>query len=99
MTMFQLAGRSRGRGLLLALIAGAAVTARAGGQVVFSADFNAPPIPAQMIPGVAQLTGAQGYAGLGHPGNQFGGQFLRSPTGNVVMLALNNLPPHSALDI
>jgi hypothetical protein len=39
----------------------------------------------------AMLTGVQGYAGYGVPGDQFGGNFLRSPTGNVVTLQLDNL--------
>ena len=43
--------------------------------------------------------GVQGYAGLGHPGNQFGGTFLRSPTGNVVTLTLSNLPAHDAVSV
>src|SRR5262249_46676082 len=50
-------------------------------------------------PGVAQLDGVQGYAGYGIPGDQFGGNFLRSPTGNVVTLHLDNLPAHTALNL
>jgi hypothetical protein len=64
--------------------------------VVFSTNFDGT-LPAQIAPGVAQLTGVQGYAGYGPPGGQFAGNFLRSPTGNVVTLTLGNLPPHDAV--
>ncbi len=63
---------------------------------VFSSDFESP-VPAAVNPGTAQLTGVQGYAGLGAAGNQFGGSFLRSETANKVSLTLDNLPTHDAL--
>jgi hypothetical protein len=47
----------------------------------------------------AFLTGVQGYAGLGPPGNQFTNFFLRSATANVVTLSLSNLPPHRTLTL
>ena len=78
---------------LLSLPAGHAL-----GQTVLSNDFNAA-LPAGIAPGVATLTGVQGYAGLGHTGYQFGGQFLRSPTGNTVTVTVANLPPHTALNL
>ncbi len=68
------------------------------GQTVFSTDFDGS-LPAEVNPGLATLTGVQGFAGLGHPGNQFGGNFLRSPTGNVVKLQLTGLPPHTTVTI
>ena len=55
--------------------------------------------PAQIQPSAAMLEGVQGYAGLGPNGDQFGGNFLRSPTGNVVTLHLDNLPAHSSLSL
>jgi hypothetical protein len=67
-------------------------------MVVYSNNFEAP-LPATFVPGVAELAGVQGYAGLGHPGNQFGGSFLRSPTGNVITLTLTGLPPHTAINL
>jgi hypothetical protein len=69
----------------------------AGASVVFTNNFDGV-LPLEMAPGVAALTGVQGYAGLGPVGNQFGGSFLRSPTGNIITLALSNLPPHTALN-
>jgi hypothetical protein len=65
---------------------------------VFSSNFDAA-LPAQITPGSALLTGVQGYAGLGPSGNQFGGQFLRSATANVVTLQLNGLPTHDRLSL
>jgi hypothetical protein len=66
--------------------------------VVFSDDFNGS-LPAQVSPGTAQLVGVQGYAGLGPTGNQFGGAFLRSATGNPVTITLTGLPPHNAIEV
>lgn len=71
---------------------------RAGAAVVFTNDFEGV-LPAEITPGVATLTGVQGYAGYGPAGNQFGGLFLRSPTGNTVTLTLSNLPPHQVLNL
>ena len=63
-------------------LAFASVTASA--QVtVFSTDFETP-LPAQISPGSALLTGVQGYAGLGPAGAPFAGSFLRSATANTV---------------
>ena len=55
--------------------------------VVFQTDFDAG-VASEIDPGAAAAEGVQGYAGLGHPGNQFGGLFLRSPTGNVKLGSL-----------
>ena len=66
---------------------------------IFSTDFNSATPPAEILPGSALITGVQGYAGLGPVGNQFGGNFLRSATGNVVTLQLNSLPAHSAINL
>lgn len=41
----------------------------------------------------------QGYAGLGAIGNQFGGTFLRSSTGNQVRLTLTGLPAHRTISL
>jgi hypothetical protein len=65
---------------------------------VLSTDFDSS-IPAALIPGTATLTGVQGFGGLGSPGNTFSGQFLRSATGNVVTLTLNNLPTHDKISL
>lgn len=65
---------------------------------LFTSDFNSI-LPAEISPGTALLTGVQGYAGLGPNGNQFGGNFLRSETANVVTLQLNNLAAHNAINL
>jgi hypothetical protein len=67
---------------------------------VFFTDFDGA-LAAELDPGAAPaaLEGVQGYAELGPAGNVFGGNFLRSPTGNVVTLALTGLPTHQALDL
>jgi hypothetical protein len=78
-------------------LAFASVTASA--QVtVFSTDFETP-LPAQISPGSALLTGVQGYAGLGPAGAPFAGSFLRSATANTVTLTLTGLPTHSSLNL
>lgn len=76
----------------------AALSASAQAATVFSTDFESA-LPASINAGVATLTGVQNYAGLGPTGNQFGGNFLRSPTGNVVTLTLTGLPTHNALSV
>lgn len=83
-----------------ALVAAAALAAAAAAQaqLVYASDFDAA-IPAPLNPGSALLAGVQGYAGLGQPGNQFGGQFLRSATANKVTLTLAGLPAHDALSV
>jgi hypothetical protein len=63
---------------------------------VFSDDFNAAP-PAAVSGG--QIESVQGYQGLGHAGNQFGGSFLRSATGDTVTLTLSNLPQHNSISL
>ncbi len=65
---------------------------------VFSTDFNGALAP-EISAGTATLTGVQGYAGLGPTGNQFGGNFLRSATGNTVSLNLTNLPAHDTISL
>jgi hypothetical protein len=71
----------------------------AGAQTtVFSTDFDTT-LPAAIDPGTALLTGVQKYAGLGPEGYQFGGNFLRSATGNLVTLTLTGLPEHSSLNL
>ncbi|WP_394755375.1 PEP-CTERM sorting domain-containing protein [Rhodoferax sp.] len=66
--------------------------------VVFQTDFDGL-LPTEISPGTATLTGVQGYAGLGPAGNQFGGNFLRSATGNTVTLQLNSLPSHNTISL
>jgi len=65
---------------------------------VFETDFNGALAP-EISPGSAALTGVQGYAGLGPAGNQFGGNFLRSPTANTVTLSLTGLPAHDTITL
>lgn len=82
---------------LLAGLAGAPA-ASAAPITVFSTDFNGALAP-EITPGTAILTGVQGFAGLGPVGNQFGGNFLRSATGNVVTLNLTGLPAHDTITL
>ncbi len=81
--------------LAIALGAGSATAAPV---TVFSTNFDGV-LPAAFTPGTATLTGVQGYAGLGPAGNQFGGNFLRSETGNVVTLSLSGLPAHDTISL
>jgi hypothetical protein len=84
------------------LLAGIALmgfgTTPAVSQVVFESTFDGA-LPTQVQAGTAALTGVQGYAGLGLPGRQFGGSFLRSATGNTVRMTLTNLPAHDRVSI
>jgi hypothetical protein len=70
----------------------------AASVTVFSADFDGVLAP-EISAGAATLTGVQQFAGLGPTGNQFGGNFLRSATGNVVTLSLANLPTHNTISL
>ncbi len=84
---------------LLALL-GAAVPAGAQSTLVFQTDFESG-LPAEFsAPGTA-LDPVQGWAGLGPPGHQFGGVFLRYSLQGIVdtKLTLRNLPPHDRVEI
>ena len=83
--------------LVIALGAGSS-TAIAAPVTVFSTNFDGA-LPTELTPGTATLTGVQGYAGLGPAGNKFGGNFLRSATGNVVTLNLSGLPAHDTISL
>jgi hypothetical protein len=91
--------RGVARTVAVGLLLFAGVVAANAQTTVFSTNFDGGSIPAEISPGVAALTGVQGYAGLGPTGNQFGGSFLRSPTGNTVTLQLNGLPAHTSLNV
>jgi hypothetical protein len=92
-------GRTRSSSPLVIGITGLLLSgASARAQTVFSDSFDGV-MPPALAPGVALLTGVQAYAGLGTAGNQFGGSFLRSPTGNVVTLTLPGLPAHSEISV
>lgn len=75
-----------------------ATGAHAAPILVFETDFNGP-LPLEISPGAATLTGVQDFAGLGPAGNQFGGNFLRSPTGNTITLELTGLPLHDTITL
>jgi hypothetical protein len=70
----------------------------AAGTNVLSLDFETA-LPPSVNPGTAFATDGQGYKGLGSTGNQFGGNILRSATGNVVTITLTNLPPHTSINL
>lgn len=83
--------------LLAALLLAASPLVCAQDNVFFS-DFDSS-LPAAVTPGSATLTVVQDYAGLGSGSDVFAGNFLRSETGNIVTLTLNNLPQHSAISV
>lgn len=74
------------------------MSASATSTEVFFTDFDST-LSSQINPGNATLTGVQGYAGYGPTGNQFGGNFLRSMTGNTVTLSLTGLPTHDTISL
>lgn len=80
------------------VLATSVTTVSAAPTLVFQTDFNGT-LPAEIFPGTALLTGVQNYAGLGPLGNQFGGNFLRSGTGNTVTLQLSGLPAHNTISL
>ncbi len=57
--------------------------------------------------GIITTESVQGYAGIGHAGNQFGGNFLRNKTGGspkgtsgeATVLTLFDLPTHTSIDL
>jgi hypothetical protein len=84
--------------LLAAALTSLAAFAAQASTAVFSSDFDTT-LPAEVVPGTANLTGVQNYAGLGPIGDQFSGSFLRSITGNTVTLSLSNLPTHTSINL
>jgi hypothetical protein len=68
--------------------------------VVFSTDFGSGIPPEFSAPG-SVLEGVQGYSGLGPPGRQFGGNFLRYTSVPIYPTALivRNLPAHDHLSV
>lgn len=94
------------RRILPATALAASLAAASSAQtVVFSTTFDggAPP----ELSGVTTTEDVQGYAGVGAPGNQFGGDFLRNTTGcdaggptlGATTLTLTGLPPHSTVSV
>lgn len=69
-------------------------------QVVFSCDFESG-LPPQITGQGVQIEGVQGLAGLGAPGNQFGGNLLRYHTQQLydTTLSLTDLPPHTHVSL
>jgi hypothetical protein len=67
--------------------------------LVFTSDFEATALPAEITPGTGILTPSEGYAPLGPTGNKFGAFFLRSPTGNTVKLTLTGLAAHTTVSL
>ncbi len=90
--------------LLAAALLAAAPAALAGAQradaLHWSTDFESGVPPEITAPGSA-LEGVQGWAGLGAPGNQFGGQFMRYHQQQLhdTRLVLRNLPAHTHVSV
>jgi alpha-tubulin suppressor-like RCC1 family protein len=61
-------------------------------------DFETP-LPSTMAPGTGTRVTVQGFAGVGAASSQFTGSMLRSATGNVVTLALTDLPAHTSINL
>lgn len=52
------------------------------------------------LSGVTSTEGVQGYSGIGPPGNQFSGNFLRNASlGSPTTLTLTGLPPHTSVNV
>jgi hypothetical protein len=84
---------------IISLSAGFSDTAMSSPVTVFTSNFEGP-LPAEITIGPnSTLEGVQGYAGLGPAGNQFGGNFLRTATGNTVTLSLTGLPAHDTISL
>lgn len=85
---------------VVVFLSGLLVTVPARAVTVFSADFESGLPPEFSAPGAA-IESVQGYAGLGTPGNQFGGDFLRYASTQVLDtdLVLTGLPPHDTLTL
>jgi hypothetical protein len=86
---------------LATLALGALLSAAPAGAVtVFSTDF-ASGLPAGFSAPGASIEAVQGFAGLGDPGRQFGGSFLRYASTSVVdtQLTVTGLPPHDRLSL
>jgi len=84
--------------LIAAVFLAGCTTIAQAGITVFSTDFDGS-LAAEIAPGTATLTGVQNFAGRGPSGDQFGGSFLRSATGNSVTLTLTGLPAHDSIDL
>jgi hypothetical protein len=99
--------RARFRFVLVALVLALSVSLAAlampaaAGTVVFSTDFESGVPPEFVARQGAVLDGVQGYAGLGPPGRQFGGQFLHYVSQTILptTLTVRNLPPHTHLSL
>lgn len=86
--------------LIATALASLAGADRAHATVVFSTDFS-DSLPHQFSAPGAGLENCQGYAGLGPPGRQFAGNFLRYSSTAVVptTLTLHNLPAHNYVSV
>jgi len=82
-------------------------TANAYGFTAYFNNFDTDPTVAPGITaglsGVTSTEGVQGYSGIGPPGNQFSGNFLRNSSyGNPATpttLTLTGLPSHTSVDV
>lgn len=95
------------RRLLMTVALAATCNAHAAWVDIYSNDFNSG-MPAE-ISGAGSLKAVQGYAGVGHPGNQFSGQYLVNSTGCLFCISpqqptataftLAGLPQHTAIRV
>src|SRR5688572_7334460 len=87
------------RALSLALVLALAASP-APAVTVFDTDFESG-LPPEFSASGAAIEGVQGWDGLGQPGNQFSGNFLRYASASVVdtTLTLTDLPAHDNLTL
>ena len=69
-------------------------------QQVFSTAFETG-LPAELSAPGSVIESVQGWSGLGPPGRQFSGNFLRYTSVPILSttLTLNNLPPHEYVNL
>jgi len=86
--------------VLATALVSVAAAGKAGATVIFSTDFSGA-IPAEFSAPGAGIEDVQGYAGLGSPGRQFAGTFLRYASTSVfpTTLTLHHLPPHDQVSV
>lgn len=91
---------SRASLLVTIVLCLALISSRVQATVVFSTDFESG-LPAEITAPGTNIVGVQGWAGLGQPGNQFGGNFLRYDALGILntSLVLTNLPAHDHVDL
>lgn len=84
----------------VAVLVALAIPERGQAVEVFNTNFESG-LPAELSAPGCNIESVQGYLGLGTPGNQFAGSFLRYSALGIVetKLTLVNLPPHDTVTL